>query len=340
MLIFTGTATGLMASGLVMFTDASHTSWKYSARPSFSYRHSPFWSETNPQMGGSSGTMLVTLYDRKNITSFKTTTILSTGVAVDSHQMSLPSDFVPTTVPPSTVMHVTTIISSPQPSPAAKSTSVVRNSSERLHTDRDDKPAPSLGPSIMTATAPNDASQSGCQEIIISIILHLTSPSSPSTAYPEDTLPLGSPVQPLNPPSGLNVFPSNQEPAKGHPSMVTALGASDTSAAKLRCPIPTSAVIRLAGSTTGPPYPMNFSTTFLDDHSDSARGVIQGSASTVATSVHPSLFHISSHSVRIPFRGGLISTLTDPFSTSPTMVSLLFTKSSVNTLVEVISLVE
>lgn len=64
---------------------------------------------------------------------------------------------------------------------AAKSTLELRNPNDRLHAD---EPAPSLGPSTMTATAPNDISQNNCQEIIISIIIHLTPLSSPSTACP------------------------------------------------------------------------------------------------------------------------------------------------------------
>lgn len=140
-------------------------------------------------MSGSSGTMLIQLSNQTTITSFTTTTILSTSTVVDSYQISPPSKFTTQNVPPSTMIDTTTIVSSPQHSTASRSMSKVRDPSDALYADGDKRPAPFLDLSTTTAIALNDASPDGCQEIIISIIIQPTPPTSPSTAYPEGTSP-------------------------------------------------------------------------------------------------------------------------------------------------------
>ena len=79
--------------------------------------------------------------------------------------------------------------------------------------------------------------------------------------------------------------------------MATADGAADPSTAELRSLIPTAAVTGPSSSILRPPYPLNYSTAFPTGRFDSTRGLFLGSASTFATSVHPNLFSLSSHSL-------------------------------------------
>ena len=312
-----------MASGLLKLTDTSFISRKTHTHSSFSYRQSPFWSETT-QMSGNSGTMWVTLYNQTNITSFEPVTVLPASTAANSHQISPSLDHITTPVPISTMIHATTIISSSRAPATSKTISKVENSNtpgDRLNGET--KPAPLLNPLTTSALTPNNASLSACQEIVISVVIHLTPPSSPVTAYPEDSSPYGSPVQPLDRSPAYYTRSLSPDSAIGPTSIVTVVGGTDPFTAKLWSPLSASAIIGLSSSFLSPPYPLNSSTAFPAGRS----------------SLYPSSISVYSHSSQISPTEDLISTLTDSSFTHPAMILLLVTESSVSIIVEVVSLV-
>ncbi len=147
MLISTGTAASLMASGLVRLTDISLTSWQRDARYSFSYHQPASWSATNPRTSGSSGRIVVTLYNQTNITTFTTTTIFPTSAIITSHQISSSLNLVVTTAP------TTTPVSNPR---ASASKAVVEEGpdipSDKMYPYGDDQAAPPPD-SLVTTTA-------------------------------------------------------------------------------------------------------------------------------------------------------------------------------------------
>ncbi len=322
-----------MASGLVRLTDTSLTSWQRDAHHSFSYHQPPSWSGTNPRMSGSSGRILVTLYNQTNITTFTTTTIFPANATITSRQISSPLNLVATATPRNTMKHTTTLISNPR-----ASASKADIPSDKMHPYGDDQAAPPPDPLVTTtAIALSDASLSGCQNIVISIIINIIPLSSLSTADPEDTSPQDSPIQPLNLPSWQYTEPSSQGHAKGQTSIATPVGESEPLTPKPWSPLSASAIIGLSSSVLAPPYPFNFLTTFLPVSSGSARDPFSSSASTFATSVHPNLFSLSHD---LPSSEDLTSTLADPSSTPQPMVSFVFTDSSISTVVEVISIIK
>lgn len=340
MLLSTRTAASLLAAGLTRLTDSSFAPLKHQVHPSFAHRLSPSWSEATHKLSGSAETILVTLYNRTNITIFTTTTVSPASASFEFHQISLPLNRVTTTTRPSTVIYTTTIISSLSPSSDSNAIWKIEGPvtpSDKLYADEDGQPAPALHTSATTAVAMSDMAPSGCQQIVISVIVYLTPPSSPFTAYPKEILSRGSSARPLYPRSGLQTQPS-QKFADGRTSFETAVGGSDQFAAKLWSSSSTSAIISLSDSIPVPPYPFNTSTAFPAGRSDLTRDLRPASASAFATSVRPSSFSQPFYTLRIPSTRDLKSTLSHVSSSTPTMVSLLFTDSSVKTILEVISL--
>lgn len=183
MLISTGTAASLMASGLVRLTDISSTSWKHDARLSFSYRQSSVELEVRSQISGSSG--MVTLYNQTNIISFTITTILSASAAVDSHKINPPLNLITTTISSNTIVHTTTFISNPRTFIASKVVS--KEEDNKIYPQGNDHSASQLDPSITTAITLNDVTVNICQNLVISVIIKLTSLSLFTIAYPENT---------------------------------------------------------------------------------------------------------------------------------------------------------
>ncbi len=114
------------------------------------------------------------------------------------------------------MIYTTTIISSLPPSTASKALSKAGNPaipSDRSYVHRDDQPATSYPPEG-TSIAVDNASPGGCQEIIISVVIYLTPPSSASTTYVEDTSSHG------------------QKSAEGQTGVATASQGSDSFATK------------------------------------------------------------------------------------------------------------
>lgn len=319
MLISTGTAASLMASGLIRLTDTSLTSWQRDAHHSFSYRQPPSWLGTNPRISGSSGRILVTLYNQTNITTFTTTTIPPASATTS------PLNLIATAVPPNIIKYTTTLVSNPQASASkamvkVESPDIPSQPSDKMYPHGDDQAAPSSDPLATTAIALSDASLSGCQNIVISVIINIIPPSSLSTADPEDTSRQDPPIQPLNLPAWQNTKPSSQGHAKGQTSIVTPVGESEPLAAKPWSPLPASAL----------------STVVLPVSSRSARDSFS-SSSTFATFKHTNLVSLS---YDLPSSKDLISTLADPSFTPQPMVSSVFTDSGISTVVKVISLIE
>ena len=100
------------------------------------------------------------------------------------------------------MIHATTIISSSRAPAASRTMSKGEDSDtpgDRLNGGN--LPAQSLNPLTTPAVAPNDAFLSVYQGIVISVVIHLTPPRSPVTAYPEDSPLHNSAVQPLDRPA-------------------------------------------------------------------------------------------------------------------------------------------
>ena len=285
MLISIGIATSLIASSLV--GDTSVTSWKHYTRPSFSHRHSRFWPEAMPQMSGSLRRTSVTLYNQTNITSFITTTLLSASAASDPYQIYPTLGPSTTTTPPITMSYTTTTVLSPQPSTALEAMSNPEDPntpSDAMIFHGDDQSMPSVHPFTTRAVPLDDASLSGYQNLLISVIIDFRPPSLFATEIPDGTPPQGAHIHSLHLPSEHNTRSSRGESAKVQTSDIRESSSYVTKSWNI---LSTSATTE-PSSTLAPPYPLNPFTAFPLVRSDTAPG-LPNSASTFATSMYPSL---------------------------------------------------